>query len=68
MWCREFNKNLVRPRTNTEVAGFTKKKKGKKYAAATDDNMSKFHSSSCAHASCFMLQQQPHTQICSDAS
>ncbi|DBB08930.1 TPA: hypothetical protein ACH3X3_007571 [Trebouxia sp. C0006] len=65
---REFNKNLVRPRTNTEVAGFTKKKKGKKGAAATDDNMSKLHSSSCAHASCFMLQQQPHTQICSDAS
>ncbi len=41
MVCREFNKNLVRPRTNTEVAGFTKKKN----AAAADDNMSKLHSS-----------------------
>ena len=42
---REFNKNLVRPRTNTEVAGFTKKKKGKKAAAPADENMSKTHSS-----------------------
>lgn len=45
MSCREFNKNVVRPRTNTEAGGFTKKKKGKKGAAAADDNMSKFHSS-----------------------
>ncbi|DBA70377.1 hypothetical protein WJX79_010688 [Trebouxia sp. C0005] len=37
---REFNKNVVRPRTNTEAGGFTKKKKGKKGAAAADDNMS----------------------------
>ncbi|DBA97121.1 TPA: hypothetical protein ACH3X1_014891 [Trebouxia sp. C0004] len=37
---REFNKNLVRPRTNTEVAEFKRKKKGKKGAAAADDNMS----------------------------
>ena len=68
MWCREFNKNLVRPRTNTEVAGFTKKKKGKKAAAAADENMSKLHSSSCAHALCFLQQQQSHTQTCSHAS
>ena len=38
MVCREFNKNLVKPRTNTEVAEFKRKKKGKK-AAAADDSM-----------------------------
>lgn len=43
---REFNKNLVRPRTNTEVAGFKKKQKGKKAAAAADDNMGMQHTSS----------------------
>lgn len=35
---REFNKNLVRPRTNTEVGEFKRKKKGKK-AAAGDDTL-----------------------------
>ena len=35
---REFNKNLVKPRTNTEVEAFKRKKKGKK-AAAADDNI-----------------------------
>lgn len=35
---REFNKNLVKPRTNTEVEAFKKKKKGKK-APAGDDAM-----------------------------
>ena len=34
--CREFNKNLVRPRTNTEVGEFKRKKKGKKGAAGDD--------------------------------
>ena len=36
--CRNFNQNLVRPRTNTEVEEFKKKKKGKK-APAGDDNL-----------------------------
>ncbi|KAL3132947.1 hypothetical protein ABBQ38_006860 [Trebouxia sp. C0009 RCD-2024] len=35
---REFNKNLVKPRTNTEVEAFKRKKKGKK-APAGDDAM-----------------------------
>ena len=38
MLCREFNKNLVKPRTNTEVEAFKRKKKGKK-AAAGDNAM-----------------------------
>lgn len=41
MSCREFNKNLVKPRTNTEVEAFKKKKKAKK-AAAGDDAMGMF--------------------------
>lgn len=36
--CREFNKNLVKPRTNTEVEAFKRKKKAKK-AVAGDDAM-----------------------------
>ena len=45
---REFNKNLVRPRTNTEVAEFKRKKKGKK-AADADDNMGELPAIASAH-------------------
>lgn len=65
---REFNKNLVRPRTNTEVAGFKKKQKGKKAAAAADDNMGMQHTSSqwflFIYSCCFQVQNGCSVSLC----
>ena len=64
--CREFNKNLVKPRTNTEVEAFKRKKKGKK---AGDDAIGMLHVArdlaDGLESFCHALGTDVHSECCS---
>ena len=60
---RNFNQNLVRPRTNTEVEEFKKKKKGKK-APAGDDSLGRCLPDSGSQNSLQCTQRRVASLLC----